>query len=143
MKVHRIITIALVAGTLIPATASAQPTLQGLAHRLAVLSQRVHRDEQTIRRLRAHIAAPQFTIRRNTAIAGASDIGQARCQPGETVIGGGAGWGTLGSQSSSTQDFLRYSIPFRDDAGMGWRASGFEPFGKEFQPFTIYAVCAR
>lgn len=145
MKVQKTIAVAIVGFASFVPTANATPTLNSMSRRLAALSQRVRRDETTITQLHVQLAEtrPAFTIRHAVSLGGGkSDIGQARCQPGETPVGGGAGWGPNGAQSSSTQDFLRYSMPFTDDAGSGWMASGFEPFGKEFQPFTIYAVCA-
>jgi hypothetical protein len=137
MKVHRT-ALMLVAGLAFAPVADAKPTLQSLSRQVAALSRHVKRDDAEIARLRSQ--KPRFTIRH--AISLGNDIGQARCLPGETVLGGGAGWTPKGAQSSTTPDYLRYSMPFTDSIGSGWKASGVEPFGREFQPFTIFAVCA-
>jgi hypothetical protein len=136
--------------------ATAAPTTQ-LSRELSTLTRRVQRDEATIGNLRSQVATlraqvttvqgqiaqihlPTFTVRTDSLNTGGilgSDGGQVLCQPGESIVGGRAGWGDTGAESPG--DHLMYSNPITNPPG--WIAGGVPDPG-EFLPFQVFAIRA-
>lgn len=110
------------------------------------LAQRLKHDEAAIHKLSRSLAA----LKRKHVIVdihtGGINFGnpafnqdgeQALCSPGETIVGGGAGWGAGAGLSG---DHLTDSQPITNPPG--WIAGGIHD-PSEFNPFNVYALCIR